>query len=157
MAILTLETSVNAIERELSSAVMVLLVKVWVPVKVPTVPVLPPIGCAVPSDVTVITVPSVNVCDVPVKSFNDVIATTAGRLATLGGMPAPLDVNTCPALPVATAVGLSVESDAIRLPAVPVASFAFDIALFEMVCTPALVIVAFPDSVWFFHTESELS
>ena len=136
---------------------IVLLVKVWVQVKVATVPVLTAIVCAVPSDVTVIPVPSAKVCDVPVRTFNDVIASKACRIAKLGGIPAPLDVNTCPAVPVATGIGLSVESYEIRLPAVPVASFAFDIALFEMVSTPVLVIVASPDSVWFFHTESELS
>ena len=105
----TLERSVNAIERELSSAVMFLLVNVWVRVKVATVPVLTPIEVAVPADVTVIPVPSVKVCDVPVTPFNEVIATTAGRLGKLGAIPAPLDVNPLSSSPVPLATCDSVE------------------------------------------------
>ena len=110
-----------------------------------------------PSDVTVIPVPSGKVSDVQVRPFNDVLATTAGRLAILGGIPAPLVVNSRPALPVATAIELSVHSYEIRLPAVPVATFTFGMTLIEMVCHPAYVLVPSPDSVWFYQTASDLA
>ena len=130
---------------------MVLLVHVWVRVKLKTVPELRAIMCAVTLDVTVIPIPSVKVCDVPVTPFNDLIATTAGRLAKQGGIPAPLAVNPCPAFPVATDIGFFVESYEIRLTTVSVASFAVVISLSKIVYTPAFVILVSPYGVWFFH------
>ena len=45
----------------------------------------------------------------------------------------------------------------LTLPLVLVLRFALAIAFYDTVSAPVLSIVASPDSVWFFHIQSELS